>query len=45
VLAWLVSLASSKNVDIDAAAGKYDRGCPRCGATPCACRRRARKTT
>jgi NTP pyrophosphatase (non-canonical NTP hydrolase) len=37
VLAWLVSLASIMGVDMQAAAAKYAHGCPKCGATPCAC--------
>lgn len=38
VLAWLASLASIAEIDLDAAARKkYERGCPRCAATPCAC--------
>jgi len=35
--AWLVTLASIRGVDLGRAAGKYAEGCPRCGATPCAC--------
>ena len=43
-LAWLVSLADLEGVDMAAAAARYDRGCPRCGRTPCACPRdRGRK--
>lgn len=38
VLAWLSTLASIAGVDLEAAASrKYREGCPRCGATPCAC--------
>ncbi|KAF0245828.1 MAG: nucleotide [Planctomycetota bacterium] len=38
VLAWLSTLASMAGVDLeDAAAGKYGKGCPRCGGTPCRC--------
>lgn len=38
VLAWLATLASIAGVDLEAAArAKYRAGCPRCGATPCAC--------
>ena len=38
VLAWLTTLASMAGVDLEsAAAAKYGKGCPRCGATPCAC--------
>ena len=36
-LAWLASLASIAGVDLAEAARKYDRGCPRCHATPCGC--------
>jgi NTP pyrophosphatase (non-canonical NTP hydrolase) len=45
VLAWLVTLASLAGVDVDAAAAKYDRGCPRCRRAPCACVRRTKRTT
>ncbi len=38
VLAWLSTLASIAQVDLEAAAvAKYGPGCPRCEATPCAC--------
>lgn len=38
VLAWLATLASIAQIDLQAAAEKkYGRGCPRCRATPCAC--------
>lgn len=38
VLAWLATLTSLSGVDLErAAAAKYGRGCPRCGAIPCAC--------
>lgn len=38
VLAWLASLASIAGIDLEEAARKkYERGCPRCEATPCAC--------
>jgi NTP pyrophosphatase (non-canonical NTP hydrolase) len=38
VLAWLSTLASMHGVDLGAvAARKYEGGCPRCHATPCAC--------
>lgn len=37
VFAWLATLASLRGVDLAAAAGKYARGCPGCGATPCTC--------
>src|SRR5881394_3846653 len=35
-LAWLASLANQLGLSLDEAAGRYDRGSPRCGATPCA---------
>ncbi len=39
VLAWLATLASIAGVDLEAAAmKKYAAGCPRCRATPCACK-------
>jgi NTP pyrophosphatase (non-canonical NTP hydrolase) len=37
VLAWLASLADQAGIDLAEAAGRYAAGCPRCGATPCAC--------
>ena len=38
VLAGRSTLASMSGVDLEAAAvGKYGKGCPRCGKTPCAC--------
>jgi NTP pyrophosphatase (non-canonical NTP hydrolase) len=38
VLAWLATLASIAEIDLEAAAArKYGQGCPRCRATPCAC--------
>ena len=38
VLAWLSTLASIAGIDLQAAAlAKYEHGCPRCRATPCAC--------
>jgi NTP pyrophosphatase (non-canonical NTP hydrolase) len=37
VLAWLASVADQAGVDLEAAAGRYAEGCPRCGAAPCAC--------
>jgi NTP pyrophosphatase (non-canonical NTP hydrolase) len=38
VLAWLATLASIAGVDLEQAArAKYERGCPRCAGTPCAC--------
>jgi len=38
VLAWLVSLASIVGIDVaHAATFRYADGCPKCGASPCAC--------
>jgi NTP pyrophosphatase (non-canonical NTP hydrolase) len=38
VLAWLSTLASIAEIDLEAAVRKkYGEGCPRCRATPCAC--------
>lgn len=37
VLAWLASLANLTGVDLAGAAARYAEGCPRCGASPCAC--------
>jgi len=39
VLAWLSTLASIADVDLEAAAARYSAGCPRCRSTPCACDR------
>jgi NTP pyrophosphatase (non-canonical NTP hydrolase) len=36
-LAWLASLANLVEVDLAAAIERYRDGCPKCGATPCAC--------
>jgi NTP pyrophosphatase (non-canonical NTP hydrolase) len=36
-LAWLASVANLAGVDLARAVGRYTGGCPRCGATPCAC--------
>lgn len=38
VLAWLASLANQLDLSLDEAAERYRHGCPRCAATPCACR-------
>lgn len=38
VLAWLASVANLAGVDLDAAAKRYARGCPACGAIPCKCK-------
>lgn len=38
VLAWLATICSLTDVDLQAAAlAKYGKGCPRCAAVPCAC--------
>ncbi|MEZ6195019.1 MAG: MazG nucleotide pyrophosphohydrolase domain-containing protein [Planctomycetota bacterium] len=38
VLAWLATLASLAEVDLQAAAErKYGAGCPKCGQAPCRC--------
>jgi NTP pyrophosphatase (non-canonical NTP hydrolase) len=37
VLAWLTSLANLVGVDLEEAAARYANGCPKCGASPCAC--------
>ena len=38
VLAWLVTLANVRGVDLEAAVlRKYGEACPGCGATPCRC--------
>jgi NTP pyrophosphatase (non-canonical NTP hydrolase) len=40
VYAWLATLASLHGLDLEAIGrAKYARGCPRCSATPCACRK------
>ena len=38
VLAWLSTLASLANIDLEEAAGKYSQGCPKCHQVPCVCR-------
>ena len=37
VVAWLTSVANLAGVDLEAAAGRYAKGCPRCGNIPCTC--------
>jgi NTP pyrophosphatase (non-canonical NTP hydrolase) len=37
VLAWLASLANQLGLSLDAAAGRYAKGCPKCGSIPCVC--------
>lgn len=37
VLAWLASLANLAGVDLEQAAQRYMKGCPKCGQIPCLC--------
>jgi NTP pyrophosphatase (non-canonical NTP hydrolase) len=37
VLAWTTTVASLCGVDVAEAAQRYAAGCPKCGASPCAC--------
>jgi NTP pyrophosphatase (non-canonical NTP hydrolase) len=37
VLAWTTSIAAQLGLSIEDAAQRYARGCPVCGAIPCAC--------
>ena len=37
VLAWLSTLASLADVELEAVVAKYRDGCPVCRSTPCAC--------
>ena len=37
VLAWLSTLASLAGIDLEEAAAKYSRGCPKCYKIPCIC--------
>jgi NTP pyrophosphatase (non-canonical NTP hydrolase) len=38
VLAWLVTLANVRGIDLEAAVRrKYGRACPGCGKVPCGC--------
>lgn len=37
VLAWVATLANLVGVDLEAAAARYARGCPKCGGIPCTC--------
>ena len=39
VLAWTASLANLLDVDLDAVTRRYERGCPKCGTSPCRCAR------
>jgi NTP pyrophosphatase (non-canonical NTP hydrolase) len=38
-LAWTASLANLLDVDLEAVAGRYEAGCPKCGSSPCRCAR------
>jgi NTP pyrophosphatase (non-canonical NTP hydrolase) len=40
VFAWLASLANLTGVSLEDSVARYARGCPRCGASPCACETR-----
>lgn len=37
VLAWTASLAEQLGLSLEEAAQRYAKGCPKCGAIPCAC--------
>lgn len=37
LVAWTLSVAALSQVDLDQALGRYARGCPRCGTSPCGC--------
>ena len=37
VLAWLTTTASLAGVEMDEAARRFERGCPKCDRTPCVC--------
>ena len=37
VLAWTASLANQLGLSLEEAAGRYARGCPKCGGRPCRC--------
>jgi len=37
VLAWLASLAGICGIELEEAARRYARGCPKCGSAPCCC--------
>jgi NTP pyrophosphatase (non-canonical NTP hydrolase) len=41
VLAWVATLASIVDVDLERAARRYEHGCPKCGDQPCTCAQRA----
>jgi len=37
VFAWLSTLASLLDIDLDKTVEMYASGCPKCGSIPCAC--------
>uniref|UniRef100_A0A7C6EBL3 Nucleotide pyrophosphohydrolase n=1 Tax=candidate division WOR-3 bacterium TaxID=2052148 RepID=A0A7C6EBL3_UNCW3 len=37
VFAWLVTLASLCEIDLETATKKYQNGCPKCHKSPCVC--------
>lgn len=37
VLAWLASLANQLDIDLETAAERFVRGCPKCKESPCIC--------
>ena len=37
VMAWLASLASQLDLELEEAASRYAGGCPACGRVPCRC--------
>jgi NTP pyrophosphatase (non-canonical NTP hydrolase) len=37
LVAWTVSVAVLCGIDLEDALSRYRDGCPRCGASPCAC--------
>jgi NTP pyrophosphatase (non-canonical NTP hydrolase) len=37
VLAWVATLASIEQVELEQAVARYASGCPKCKRTPCAC--------
>ena len=37
VLAWLASLANLLGIDLEEAAARYAKGCPKCSGRPCTC--------
>jgi NTP pyrophosphatase (non-canonical NTP hydrolase) len=37
VLAWVATLANQQGVDLNEAVERFECGCPKCSAIPCAC--------